>query len=57
MKRDDKDDRPAGYYSIVEILDELDREFVDFYGEYGRKLVNEDREEWNRQGPWHFDLF
>ena len=51
----DENGEPVGK-TIVEILDELDREFVAFYGEYGRKLVNTHREEWNRTGPWHFDL-
>jgi hypothetical protein len=43
--------------SIVDIFDELDREFVEFYGEYGRRMVNTRREAWNRQGPWRFELF
>ena len=51
----DENGEPVGK-TIVEILDVLDREFVEFYGEYGRMLINEDREEWNRRGPWHFDL-
>ena len=52
----DENGRPVGK-SIVEILDVLDREFVEFYGEDGRRMVNVRREEWNRRGPWHFDLF
>ena len=52
----DENGEPVGK-TIVEIMDKLDRKFVDFYGEYGRRMVNEDREEWNRDGLWHFDLF
>jgi hypothetical protein len=52
----DENGKPVGK-SIVEIFDVLEREFVDFYGEYGRRLVNAHREKWNREGPWHFDLF
>jgi len=52
----DENGEPKGK-SIVEICDELERKFVDFYGEYGRRLVNERRERWNREGTWHFDLF
>ena len=52
----DENGKPEGR-TIVEIFDELEEEFVEFYGEYGRKLVNVHREEWNRQGPWHFNIF
>jgi hypothetical protein len=52
----DANGEPVGYYTPVELFDKLDSKFVEFYGKYGRKLVNEDREEWNQQGPWHFDL-
>jgi hypothetical protein len=51
----DENGRPVGK-SIVEILDVLDREFVEFYGEEGRRMINTRREEWNIRGPWHFDL-
>ena len=53
----DENGDPVEYYTPVELFDELDRKFVDFYGEYGRRMVNEDRERWNRDGLWHFDLF
>ena len=52
----DENGEPVGK-TIVEILDVLDREFVEFYGEDGIRMVNARREEWNRRGPWHFDLF
>ena len=42
-------------YSIQEVFDELDKEMITYYGEYGRELVNEEREEWNLKYPWHFD--
>lgn len=51
----DENGRPVGK-TVVEILDKLDRKFIDFYGEEGRRMVNAHREEWNRTGPWHFDL-
>ncbi|MDR1880658.1 MAG: hypothetical protein LBQ78_06960 [Tannerellaceae bacterium] len=47
---------PAGY-TVEEVFDKLDKKFVEFYGEYGRKLVNEKRTKWNKEGPWTFDLF
>ena len=53
----DENGRPIGC-TVFELMDELDGKFVDFYGEYGRRMVNEDRERWNRKYPhWHFDLF
>ena len=51
----DEHGEPIGK-TVVEVMDRLDRKFVDFYGEYGRKVVNEDRERWNRTYPWRFDL-
>ena len=53
----DENGRPVGCCTVVEMFDGLDRKFVDFYGEEGRRMVNVRREEWNRTGPWHFDLF
>jgi hypothetical protein len=35
-------------YSVEEVLDRIDNKFIDFYGEYGRKIVNARREEWNK---------
>jgi len=35
-------------YSVEEVFDRIDRKFIDFYGEYGRKIVNTRRTEWNR---------
>jgi hypothetical protein len=52
----DTDGKPAGY-TVNELFDELDKEFVSFYGEYGRRMVNARRTEWNKQGPWTFSLF
>ncbi|MDR2466548.1 MAG: hypothetical protein LBD35_04065 [Prevotellaceae bacterium] len=43
--------------TVVELFDELDRKFVNFYGEEGRRIVNARREEWNRDGLWHFEMF
>ena len=53
----DENGEPVGYYTPVEVLDELDRKFVELFGEEGRQMVNAHREEWNRTGPWHFELF
>ena len=35
-------------YSIEEVFDRIDNKFIDFYGEYGRKIVNTRRSEWNQ---------
>jgi len=35
-------------YSVEEIFDRIDDKFINFYGEYGRKIVNTRREEWNK---------
>ena len=48
---------PRGNYSVQEVFDELDQGFIEFYGEYGRQLVNERRARWNNDGMWEFKLF
>jgi len=35
-------------YSVEEVFDRIDNKFIDFYGEYGRKIVNTRRTEWNQ---------
>jgi len=35
-------------YSVEEVFDCIDNKFIDFYGEYGRKIVNTRRSEWNQ---------
>ena len=35
-------------YSVEEVFDRIDKKFIDFYGEYGRKIVNTRRMEWNQ---------
>ena len=52
----DENGRPVGCYTPEEVFDELDRKFVEFYGEEGRRMVNARRERWNRKGTRHFDL-
>ena len=52
----DENGRPIGC-TIVELMDELDQKFVNFYGEYGRQMVNARRERWNQDGLWHFEMF
>jgi len=34
--------------SLEEVFDRIDKKFIDFYGEYGRKIVNTRRSEWNK---------
>jgi hypothetical protein len=53
----DENGMPIGCFTLEEIFDELDEEFIEFYGEYGRKLVNESRMEWNKDGIWNFKIF
>ena len=53
----DENGDPIGCYTPVEVLDRLDRKFVETFGEEGRRMVNAHREEWNRTGPWHFEMF
>jgi hypothetical protein len=53
----DENGIPAGSCTVTELFDELDREFVEFYGEYGRRVANERRDEWNKRGPWEFERF
>lgn len=51
----DADGKPIGY-TVEEIFDEIDRELIDRCGEYGRKLANDERAEWNaRYSAWHFE--
>jgi len=35
-------------YSVEEVFDRIDDKFIDFYGEYGRQIVNARRREWNQ---------
>ena len=37
-------------FSVEEVFDRIDRKFVGFYGEYGRKIVNARRAEWSGDG-------
>ena len=53
----DENGDPVGCYTVVEIFDELDRQFVEFFGEEGRRMANVRRKRWNKKGTWHFDLF
>jgi hypothetical protein len=48
---------PVGSCTVPELFDELDQEFIEFYGEYGRKLVNKRRIKWNKDRIWKFKLF
>ena len=35
-------------YSVEEVFDRIDNKFINFYGEYGRKIVDARREEWSQ---------
>ena len=35
-------------YSVEAVFDRIDSKFIDFYGEYGRRIVNTRRAEWNQ---------
>ena len=41
-------------YSVNEVFDRIDNKFINFYGEYGRNIVNARREEWNQDNMEHF---
>jgi len=43
-------------YSVKEVFDRIDNKFINFYGEYGRKIVNTRRTEWNQEGIENFRL-
>jgi hypothetical protein len=43
-------------YSVEEVFDRIDNKFIDFYGEYGRKIVNTRRKEWNQDGTENFKM-
>ena len=53
----DENGEPIGACTVVELFDDLDRRFVEWYGEEARRTVNARREKWNQDGLWHFDLF
>jgi hypothetical protein len=37
-------------HSIEEVFDHIDNKFIKFYGDYGRKIVNDRRTEFNQNG-------
>jgi len=43
-------------YSLDEVFDRIDQKFIDFYGEYGRKIVNNRRLEWNQDDEVNFKM-
>jgi len=44
------------WYSVEEVFDHIDHKFIDFYGEYGRKIVNDRRSEWNKDGIVNLEI-
>ena len=43
-------------FSVEEVFDRIDQKFIDFYGEYGRKIVNARRTEWNQDDKVNFQM-
>ena len=43
-------------HSVEEVFDRIDKKFVNFYGEYGRKIVNTRRTEWNHEDKVNFKM-
>jgi len=43
-------------YSVEEVFDRIDKKFINFYGEYGRKIVNARRTEWNQDAAANFKM-
>lgn len=48
--------KPVGCYGVEEIFDELDNMSIGQFGEEYRKVVNARREQWNKDGVWHFEV-
>ena len=53
----DENGKVVGSCTMEELFDRLDEEFIAFYGEYGRKIVNRSRMKWNKDGIGNFKLF
>lgn len=43
-------------HSVEEVFDQIDNKFINFYGEYGRKIVNARRKEWNQDDAANFRM-
>ena len=43
-------------YSVEEVFDRIDSKFINYYGEYGRKIVNTRRTEWNQDDMVNFKM-
>jgi len=43
-------------YTMEEVCDRIDNKFINFYGEYGRKIVNVRRTEWNQDDMQNFKM-
>ncbi|MDR2679846.1 MAG: hypothetical protein LBC47_03445 [Tannerella sp.] len=52
----DKEGNPAGCYTVEEVLDEIDRQAIEQFGETHRETVNARRKRWNEDGLWHFRM-
>jgi hypothetical protein len=49
-----QDENSEQFFAVEDVFDKIDKTFIDFYGEYGQKIVNERRKEWNQNGNWKF---
>jgi len=43
-------------HTVEEVFDRIDNKFIHFYGEYGRKIVNTRRTEWNQDNVVNLKL-
>ena len=56
IKMQYSDTEEKQWYSVEDVFDHIDNKFIDFYGEYGRKIVNDRRSEWNHDGIVNLEM-
>ena len=56
LKTQYRDTEEEQLYSVEEVFDRIDNKFIDFYGEYGRKIVNNRRSEWKQDGIVNLEI-
>jgi len=56
LKTQYRDTEVEQLYSVEEVFDRIDNKFIDFYGEYGRKIVNNRRSEWAQDGIVNLEM-
>jgi hypothetical protein len=52
----DTEGNPVDCYTVEEVLDEIDRQAIEQFGETHREAVNARRKRWNEDGIWHFGM-